>query len=198
MPLKLFPKVTENTRKHFSKSCAFYDTMNQELRGYSIVEFINDLDPRILSAVISALTSLIVAFIGGLYVLISTRNKLDKLRDEVLTEAIAKLSVENFQEDIRKYREQYSIFNKEALNISNNISELFSQMFRFYKDTARLTAIRHSSFLPDSITDLIGSTDDALDEIIHLKEGGASQAPEELADKAYRGMKSIIERLAEQ
>lgn len=159
--------------------------------------FIKSLDPNVLSAIIAALTSLIIAGISGVYVLVSTRKRTEKIREDIIAETMARMSVENFHTDLQKYRAAHSNFNKEALSISQDMSALFPLMFRFYCDTARLFALRQKEFISLELFKRIEITDNALDEILSLKVKGEQIAPEELADRAYKGMKSIIEGLAE-
>ena len=159
--------------------------------------FLN-LDSNILSALIAAITSIIIAGISGIYVMVSTRKKLTNLKQETITEALAKASVESFNSDKQQYREAYKNFYQGALSVSHDISELFKELLGFYRETARLFAIRHKEFVSPDIIEKIASTDEALEKIFQAKRDGHVVAPEDLADEAYRGMKSIIEGLAEQ
>ena len=157
-----------------------------------------NLDPKILSALIAAITSITIAGISGIYVVVSTRRKLENLKKETVTTALAQASVESFKADSLQYREAYNAFFQDALSVSDNINELFSKFHRFYQGTARLFALRHSDFISTSIVDKIVPTDEALSKIFEAKREGQIVAPEDLADAAYKGMKAIIEGLAEQ
>ena len=161
------------------------------------MSILQNLDPTVQSAVIAALTSLIIAGVSGAYVLISTRKRTEKIRDDIIAETMAKMSVEEFHSDLRKYRSSYSDFSSKALAVSNNMTVLFPLMFDFYRDVARLFIVRQENFVPKELFDKINVTDIALEDILRRKEKGDLIAPEKLANQAYKGMKSVIEGLAE-
>lgn len=159
--------------------------------------FLN-LDPSISSALIAAITSLAIAGTSGIYLVVSTRKKLEKLKQETVTEALAKASVESFNADRLQYRQAYKTFYQDALHVSEDINELFRTLFEFYRETARLFAIRHKDFILSDIAEKISSTDEALKKLFQAKTDGHVVGPEDLVNAAYRGMKSVVEGLAEQ
>ena len=110
-------------------------------------------NPEIMSALIAAVVSLVIAACSGLYVLVRSNQRIDSLRNELLdtrrTERFLN-AADGFRE---KFREYESTANEIKVAATGDDTELIQYLLNFYGGIARHIYDEHKSFLGDEELD---------------------------------------------
>ena len=134
------------------------------------------MDPTVTSAIISAIVSLLIAGISGLYVLSRTRRELDQIKNRIITEDHSK----RFLNEATQYRKEYDIYvNKKRkldhlLAIGNETDGiiLVQHILDFF-GTSREFYQRNPSVLKNSVLDK------KIDEVSQMIDSGILNKPNE-------------------
>lgn len=87
-------------------------------------------NPNVISALIAAIVSLIVAGVSGLYVLYQSNRRLKSLRDELVTTN----KTERFIKACEEFRKAYRVFEKQVAEVNFRNPEDGTELIQLYID----------------------------------------------------------------
>ncbi len=155
------------------------------------------MPPEVISALIAAVVSLVVAATSGIYVLIQSNKKIRLLRLEL----IESKKTERIISTAADFRDQYRSFEKEAVALSlknpHDSTALIQHFIDFYSSCAEKFYFENQTFLKSQkLESLRGRvTAVANSGVINEKDNPSRMVA---LDALYRGIKDFLKHLNEE